>query len=35
MRIDPKELYGSNKSEKLRKIVEKMKEQHKEQEQEI
>lgn len=34
MRIDPKELFGSNKSDKLRKIVEKMKEQEKEQEQE-
>ena len=32
MRIDPKELFGSNKSDKLRKIVEKMKEQEKEQE---
>lgn len=34
MRIDPKELFGSNKSDKLRKIVEKMREQQKEQEQE-
>ena len=34
MRIDPKELFGNNKSDKLRKIVEKMKEQQKEQEQE-